>query len=57
MFFDPYGGKRWNVHEIKTNYGLLLSRYKNCCFRVVQDSNGQDMVRVFIIGTIAEEDL
>jgi hypothetical protein len=41
--------------EINTNYGLLPPRYKICCFEFVQGSHGQDMVRFFIIGTIAEE--
>ena len=42
--------------ELKPKNALFPPRYKNCCFRVVQDSYGQDMVRIFIIGAIAEED-
>jgi hypothetical protein len=41
--------------ELKLKNALFPSRYKNCCFSVVLDSYGQDMVRVFIIGAIAEE--
>ena len=33
----------------------MAPRYNNCCIRIVQDSSGYDMLRIYIIGAIAEE--